>query len=295
MAVTVENLTAPTFTVTKKGMTAEWRQRIPTWGDVQSYMEEKMGVSEITGDDRKIFNDVRFPGKDWLYLNEMTIGPFSENRANTDDSDGVPTSDQGALAVLKYSTQEYDTKKNQDSGDDPDRPKGKDGTFQTHRLNASVRKITHAQASVKWEKVGAGGETTVPPDARPGFPEVIVEHEITWHEVPAPPFTALYTLLGKCNDAKFWDHAAETVLFSHLSGNRQSNMDGSRKWEMVLRLDVRIIQSGGAQDSGAAVTPGWNHFLQPNPLANNEWVRIVNDTGNKLIPTADFTALLKFT
>lgn len=274
-----DELESPRYEINQEGMTATRRLYLHNWSDVDDFLDELAGQQHMAGNGVLYITIPTFPGKDYLILDSASIEQF--HGVSSNDSQGLATGKNGALVTLTYKTKKF----NQDESEDDDDQPSDTSVFQTHNINARTQIMTMPHGALKWENADADNNPTVDQDIAPGFPFTIIDHDLTWHNVPIPNFQGLNSLVGKVNDAQFFGHNAETVLFNHYSGTRQTNTDGTRKWEMQLKFSARIIPG--------FPKAGWNHFYQPNAAGGAAtWVRIVNaDDGAKILPTADFNTI----
>jgi len=207
-------------------------------------------------------------------LRSVKIDPFEPKRVDSDNAYGVATCESGAVIVLNYSTVDYNTDP-QDQGDDPT-------TWLTWDTDVQQQYITHTQSGMKWESDNG----QVPNDVLPGFPVTLINHTLTWHRVPDPPLAFWSGFVGTCNSSEFLDHPAETVLFSGFTKTTQSNTDGTRSSEVEMTFQARIVH--GTPVAGSTI--GWNHFLRPS----GQWDRIVTQTGEKPVKTADLSLIFQY-
>ena len=97
-------------------------------------------------------------------------------------------------------------------------PKAKPGTILTYRMNFGGEYIRLPGQSLYWE-----GDPTcpVPPDVLPTLRIPVIEHQVTWRRVPAPPWDAIRNCTGAVNNDSFLGAAAETVLFDGAKADRE--------------------------------------------------------------------------
>jgi hypothetical protein len=277
MAYDLEELQAPTYDISERGITATRRLRLYDWADVDEYIDDLFPGGVPTGDNPYRPGQSTFPGRSALILRSVKVEPFDANNISGTDSYNRAVCGSGADITLEYGTVDYDEQSNPDSN--PDDPT----TWMSHDISVQQQYMTHALSGLKWSTGGAA----VHEDVLPGFPITMINHDLTWHNVPNPPLSTWYTYVGKCNSSTFLGHAAERVIFSGFNAGRQAKTDGSVSYECRLTFQARICQGGTNADAA-----GWNHFLDPSTGA---WDRIVTKTGsNKIIPEADLNDIFKY-
>lgn len=305
MAVDFEEIAAATLNITTKGATAQRFLKI-AWEDITNFVDEYMGGAKLVGGSLTYQAPVSFPGFPLLILDEIDMEPMVD-RVVTDGS--VSICDEGVKVTLSYKTKDFET------AEDPTRSFLKEPTniYLSHRINGSMQTITHANSAVRWELEGAtvekpdGNEfkpTTVPDDIKAFIPIVVIDHELTWHNIPQPPILAIYSQVGTLNIDEFLGHAPGTVLFSNFSLSAEASPNGKRLWEVQYTFSGRIVKqlmsfkknTGTGQTQVVSGPVTWDAFLRPDPDTNhNPWQRIIQ-TGDRrpLIEQTDFTRLFKF-
>ena len=256
MSYTTEEISAPVYEITDKGIKATRKQRLANWSDVDEYVDD---LASGLG---------TFPGRSQLFLQVVRIQPFDENNISGLDRYGRAKCGSGAEIILEYATREADPQEPPDPADPT--------TWMSHEMEVQQQYITHAQSSLKWQS----DSKQVPDDVLPGFPVTIVNHSITWRNYGNPPFATWYDYVGKVNSASFLGHGEETVLFSGFSASKQLKTDGSIDYEIKMTFQARIVHKSGS-------TIGWNHFLRED----GSWDRIVDKGDDKIIDDANLNDL----
>lgn len=297
--MTTEEIQAPTFRVTPTGITARRELKID-WDEVDSFIDNNAGTTVAAGTEILRVGSSKFPGKDHLILDEITVEPFiGPDNVRENDVNGVATS-EFARVFLDYRTLSYDQDETSDTSDQPDDLP--ETTYITYEANGSQQEITHSNWALGWEFANDNSKHTLPEDAKPGFPISIIDHTITWHKVPQPPWATIYSTLGKTNNAAFLGHPQDVVLFVGFNATRQATSEGLRQWELRYNFKARIIHGaqgviGVAGLKDTTDNPGWNHFLRPDPAAGDPpWHRIRIDptsADKPLIDQADFSTLFQ--
>jgi|GEM_PF-4419481 len=305
MAITLENLGAPSFKYTDEGaLQATWERKIPDWADVADFLLELEGSTAQAGQSLFRVGQSNFPGKDWLLLSSVDVEPFDANRATTDDTYGVPTCDAGAKVTLHYRTLEYNTGP---AGQDPDPDEPDVEPYVTWTVDGDAGMVRADHDSVKWKIADTEGNQDVAEDAEYAFPVPIVRHSLQWHKLPKVPLQNLIYMLGKVNSVTFLGHGPESVLFEKFSSTKHRFSDGSKYYDLTLNLAARILKfnyalhGADANDPLQVVAlpnqgPGWNHFLRNteavDETAHDKWQPVVTKAGDeRLLATVDLNQL----
>lgn len=285
MPVTTEEIQPPQIRVTRNGIEATRVMRIE-WDDVDAYLEELTGTEFVAGNVIQRTNPVTFPGKPWLLLDGVDLVPFDDENPGINDSDGLATGPGGARVTINYKTLEFNLSGKPDV-DDPDLP---DVPFLEHRVDLGEEMLTTPRGAIEWVRNGAGGDKTMSPDILIGTAIGIMTHQLSWQNVPLPPWTAIKSHNGKTNDAAFLGHPAEVVRFSGMTAGRKFSFQGNRLWTLDYRFNARIIQDE-PEEGGTA---GWNHSLRDDPVGSEKpWQLFQLTSGTKPFPTADLNDLFK--
>ena len=92
------------------------------------------------------------------------------------------------------------------------------------------------------------------------------EHQFTWKSVINPPFSSIYSNIGKVNKGGFLGCDAETLMFLGVDAQREFTTGGIKPWTLDYRFSHRV-----AQPIGAPNPLTWNHFYVPK---KNAWKKL---------------------
>jgi len=167
-----------------------------------------------------------------------------------------------------------------------DLPAPVQGTFLTYRMEFGGEYVRVPGHGLRWESDAA---LPVPPEAVPTLRVPVVEHLVTWHRVPAPPWAAIRALTGTVNATAFLGAAAETVLFDGATAVKQflgisAQQQPQFGWRLTYVFRERAIKAGGG-------VCGWNHRYRSLPAGNPGWDKLTDAAGQTLYPLADFAPL----
>ncbi len=287
MPVTTDEIQPPQIRVTRNGIEATRVMKIE-WADVDAYLEELTGTEFVAGNVVRRTNPVTFPGKSWLLLDGVDLVPFDNKNPGTNDSDGLATGPGGARVTINYKTLDFNL--SGPGGDDPDIP---DVPFLEHRVDLGEEMLTTPRGAIEWVRDGSGAganKKTMSPDILIGTAIGIMTHQLSWQNVPLPPWAAIKSHNGKTNSTAFLGHPAEVVRFSGMTAGRKFSFQGNKLWTLDYRFNARIIQD---EPEGGG-TAGWNHSLRDDPKgAEKPWQLFQLTSGSKPFPTADLGDLFK--
>ena len=300
MAFSTEELEPPTGSI-KNGKWTSTRSiwlRDPT--QLDDYVADLLGVSFAAGEGAVQGVSQTFPGKPWLILVDANYEPHGDkkiggqNYAGTlmdaTDSDGVAQPTNGYDFTLDYQTPTFD----QGTLGDPnnqDLPPTPVNTFLTVKWDLAMMVLATEKSAYEWVTTNDAGSQAlgVKTDIaafRPGKTLTLI-----WHRVPFPPWTNIYALSGKINDAVFMGQLPGNVMFVGLVGQREFQVNGVRQWQLDYKFSIKSVPYTdpvlGEQFAG------WNEFLRKDPGANDpEWQLILHKvTGNPLFLEGDFNRL----
>ena len=262
MSYSAEELKAPTLDVTDQSLSATRELKITPYSSIFNYLADLYGINFIAGGEIVRGGIVTFPGKPWLVLKSVGIEPFNDELVTGTDGNGVATTDE-AKVVLKYEAATFNQDDQNEDNQDEDTP----GTYMTWKVSGGQSMLTHPLSSIEWQEANDDGIKALPEDVNPGQPIGLINHDITWHQVPRIPWAAIRDCLNRTNDADFLSaEDPETILFKSFEFTQTTHVDGSVKYELTYHFVERIIDGAGL-DAGNPVAVGWNHFLRPDPGA----------------------------
>jgi hypothetical protein len=170
-------------------------------------------------------------------------------------------------------------------------PQAPDGTLLTYRMDFGGEYMALPGHQLVWQ---SDGTLPVTPDAVPTLRVPIIEHCVTWHRVVNPPWSAISECIGAVNAATFLGAAAETVLFDGAKAGWQfTGLDDLQQpqfgWRLTYVFREKTIKV--LDDDQSQLSYGWNHSYRPDSTDQTHWDRLVDDAGNGMYRTVDFSPL----
>lgn len=273
---TYEELRTPRYKLSRENQEASRLIWVPTYSDLNaiylSVFPEAVGGNPQAAD--------TMPGFPWLVASDMTVDAFVEEKL---DSATPPTCPRGAKVEIVYKAKPF----TQSTGGSPyqqnsDLPgagvpgsKGPGGpgspanqnTFISYEMDAGAQFVTIKDLGLVWDV----DNKPVGPDAKTGVVELTLEHTITWHHCPLPPWGALRRCLGHVNTETFCGALPETLLLSGVKGKREIGIGGTRAWELVFKFSERNL---GVANGAGGEAAGWNHYYWSNNTAAAGYYRV---------------------
>lgn len=285
MSYTIKEIRVPDIEITRDSTTAKRRFRLDNWSSIEEFVSDLDGSVKINGNIVTRTGFATYPGKPWLLMKSIKIGSLAPSDVGDKNSFGVAGAMPGHTVVdVDYETVPFDQSGQQN--DDPDIPQ----LFMTHEINTSTQMVTHSTSSFKWEKENNAGSTEIPPDILPGFPVTLIDHRISWENLPHVNWGAIGRTLNRVNSTVFLGHPVETVWFGSFTASRARSSDGLPRWKLGFDFKARLIEPA------KGIIPGWNHFLRPNPKeADSPWQKIlIKNTEKPILALADLNDAFKF-
>lgn len=258
---------SPTFSLTRRGLTAK-RTLHTNWNYVDAL------VAELTPYPGNIF--ATFPGRPLFVVDTIDIAPAPG--LDPDGQNEIPASyvnggDFGAKVEVTYKTPEWDSGTNSVSGDTSPRgggdPKADNQTLLSHKVSVSGEFIVLPTRSMRWEiaydarnNIYGVGTDRVSGDVSAGILVPLIEHDITWHYVLFPPWTAIRSCIGKVNRLPFAGAPRGTLLFLGCEANVDIASYENKYWTVTYKFaykNNRLVNGWDAFD----YDKGWNYFLRP--------------------------------
>ena len=275
MAVSFQELGgSPTYNVTRTKITAK-RELLLDWADIDAFVVEQFPTG-VYGPLSGGF----FPGRPLLLVESIDIEPFVPDGPGA----GVPpVYDGGAKVSVAYATPEFDQASNQaddtpSEGGEPqganedEAGQGQETTFITHRISVGAEVMTWpVKGFYKWER------SEIVNRNRPATNEILdemvygiviptIEHQITWHFVPLPPWRAIREKIGMVNTRKFAGAEAECLLFLGVEATRETTNQGTRAWSLEYKFSekckrwITLGPNGTLNEPSETTIVSWNHF-----------------------------------
>lgn len=261
------------------GMTAQ-RRLVVAWEDRHALVAHLLGEEYALG----LPPPGGYPGRSGVTAIEVRVEPWpaeAEPRAAMNDpaSELNGYSGRWALVTVDYAL--------------PDREPGRGDlppvaahTFLTYRMELAGQTIRVPGETFRWETDGA---IPVPPEAIPPLRVPIIEHQITWHRAPLPPWSAIRHAAGCVNAQPFLGALPETILFDGAIARRQFigvDLEGTAAfgWRLTYIFRERSIKTPGG-------IVGWNHAFRSLPASNPGWDRLTTLDGRTLYSAVNFAGL----
>lgn len=245
---------SPVITADRYGRAATREGRV-LWTDIDALLLECFPpAGSLPG---------QYPGVSYLFVDSVEITPAVPDK---------PTRSGNVLvwpyAVVKigYKTPDYDT-----------------STLLSRRYSFSADAMTLPSGFLRWGE--QYGDIIQQEDVRPHKVIRVIEHSITHHRQASIPFGVLRTHVGRINDDEYEGAPAETLYFSGVEIGIEFDTVGNTTRDITYSFRERVINRSGAYGTG---TIGWNHIWRPD---TGDWDKPVDEMGNFLYQTADFTEL----
>jgi hypothetical protein len=274
---------SPTYALTRTGITATRTLKV-RWDYVDAL------VREFNPRPGNLF--ATFPGRRALWVDTIDIQPWP----STDPQGELilnPYQDmawyQWAQVKVNYTTKPHDT----EDGNSPrqgDKPNAGNDTILSHKVTVGGEYLILPSKGLVWseyydpktdqhgigpimgvDKKGnpvqvGGGSRTVAEEVNAGVFVPTVEHNITWHYVAFPPWTAMRTAVGKVNSASWIRCPPGTVLFLGAEASIDISAEETKYWT----VDYKFVYKNQATADDPE-PKGWNYFLRP---ASGLWEKI---------------------
>ena len=274
----------PTYKIEHGGMSAERRGILP-WDQLDSFVQSILPPSTYIGGNYTYQKGVQFPNRPNLRACSLDIKPYVDR-----------TRVQEALGP-DYKHDYWDVTIYYKSDNDP---------YFSHNWSAGGEVFTVAESGLAWDSIYYGFSSSgttlgsspnvasfdskgigVLRGVRPAqsdklTPRLLVphiEHQITWHRVVRPPYTAIRRCLGKVNGPKLSSSGIpvvvngvaddgslmlrtgkvpkECMLLGGVQINRIVLVDGNWSFEIVYKMSERQVEAEDQTDKG-----GWNHYFR---------------------------------
>lgn len=261
------------------GMTAQ-RRLVVAWEERHALVAQLLGEQYALG----LPQAGSYPGRSGVEVVEVRVEPWpaeAEPRAAMSDPTSEVNGYSGRWALL---TIDYAL---------PDREPGRSGlpavsahTYLTYRMELAGQTIRVAGQALRWQTDGA---LPVPAEAIPPLRVPVIEHQITWHRAPLPPWSAIRNAAGCVNAQTFLGAPPETILFDGAIARRQFigiDLQGTAAfgWRLTYVFRERAIKTPGG-------IVGWNHAFRSLPAAAPGWDRLMTLDGRPFYAAVDFGGL----
>ena len=253
---------SPKFTIARDGAQAT-QEYIMDWGYLDAFFYESFPAPVISSCTYTWDTARRFPGRPWLITESVEAEPNHDGPVTTDAFGVNIFGENGAKVTIKYKTQAFE----------------EGAQVLTHKISIGGEWLTMKGEQFRWQSdpVGQIKEDGLP--VRRLLPTV--EHQLTFHFVPNPPFDALVAAAGFVNGGVgLFNAPVETLLFLGCEASRAVNATGSESWNLDYKFSQRVLWGiDGADDTWKTI--GWNHYLRPT---TSKWERLLDKNGNPTYP-----------
>jgi len=259
------------------------RRLLVAWEERHALVSQLLGEGYEFGGTRQ----AAYPGRPFTAVARVEVEPFPpspDEQGTFADVTSQLNSYTGKFALVTVDYELVDERLSR-----KDLPRPEDDTFLTYRMDFGAEYEDISGHVMYW---ASDASLPVPPDVVPTIRVPITEHHITWHRVVNPPWQAIRESVGTVNALAFLGAAPETVLLDGVSADKQFvGIDELSQpqfgWRIAYVFREKAVKSGGA-------IYGWNHQFRSLPPGGAGWDKLVDQAGNQLYRTSDFSALFRF-
>ncbi len=300
---------SPTLTMDRKGGTGKRVFKI-NWGDIKAAITEVFPSTRFGW-----LNSAAMPGYPWLRAQSLDIEPWdAENPAGTNDI--INRYLGGAKMTVNYAPNTFEEPEDSTDGE---KPGAEEIVFLDNEISVSGEYLTWPNQGVRWERnASAAGEidragcvaegaavlasgtpiarsNQVSEEIKVGIIIPLLEHSLTWNQVPRVPWAAIRSTMGRVNKLTWAGSPPGTLLFAGATASRQTTQFGAKAWKLTYKISEKNLPKpkSGAGSLPADPAIGWNHFLRPIGTWTR-WDRLMYGPNCQLVyPEADFSALFR--
>lgn len=261
-----------TRTVTR-GKTTGQRIFKCRWSDVESIIAIIFPDPSLSGQLNVIPEAEPFPTDSSIVAHSVKIDPFFPDNIGIVSANSFPATYDFAKLTIDYESPTYNqTNTQQEANNGPGGSQGSAGgetqTFITHKVTVSADFVTWPASALEHKDnsdpseadTGGGHEKKIPEDQRYAVVIPLIEHNITWHYVRFPPWSAIRWLIGNVNAYWFAGAAPETLLFAGMDASRDVTSKGVQCWTM----SYKFLEKNMNQMDPTSNAFGWNHYIRCN-------------------------------
>lgn len=268
---------SPTLSGGRDGPKAQRKFKV-AWSDAEAFIGIIFPAAIRTGNGWIFPISLEFPGHPWMSAQTFKLEPFDDNMTPGYDSN-VVRSYHWAKITIDYEAPEYDKS---DSGRDPNRQGDQILADYSSAYSAEMLKL--GISGWFWETRDENDHLVPIKNEEASVAKVIaqIEHTLTWHYVPSPPFRTIARMVGCVNNDEVLFYARQdTLLFTGAELKRSyHSMTGAEAWKVTYKFLQKCV--------GALTTIGWNHFWR-NDTAT--WDRVRTEGGEYVYARQDFAQL----
>jgi hypothetical protein len=277
---------SPSYSFGRKGGSGK-RTLLCDWPNRFLVLNDQIPSAYVNGSDIVIPPASTFPGIPSLVADHVEIAPY--NRMSGDGS--FPATYDKARITISYSTLPYAQQVTSVGIFGPGGRfpigTGLKATFISHKIKVSGEFLTWPSSAMQYaananpsSPARGGAQRRVPQERQYSVILPLLEHHITWHNVPFPPWKAIRWLVGNVNAYPFGGAPAETMLFLGAdSPEMKWTWDNIQVWSPTYQFTEK---NSNQLDPTQAF--GWNHHVRANGANAGAW-QIVD----RIIPKGDST------
>lgn len=199
-------------------------------------------------------------GSAYLYADSVEYEPYTGDSGGTFDGSVVPPTYDQAKATIHFKSIPYSEENNQ---------------IVTRRISMGGEMLLLPNTKLYWS---GSPPTQVSNNAvQAGKFIPMLEHQLTFHRVLVPMYSAMRASIGTLNNATFEGATTGSLLYLGAELQQTKMSDGSAPWQIDHRFAERII------DGNTSI--GWNYFFDPDA---GTWRQLQTLSGAKLYLTSNF-------
>ena len=259
-----------------EGFTAH-REFLIAWEDRDAFASEVLGIASAHGGQTW----ASYPDKPAAVAIRLRYEPLSAESPDAQAIAGLTEGLNSYRGTFAKASVDYRTVTARDRIDGPENERG---THLTYRMLYAVDRQPVLPEGWQWSDLPS---TPVPDDLMLDKLVPVTEHQLTWHQVVSPPWTAIQSLQGKINAAEFLGCPAGTLLFVGAEANKLyrggfGSAPSEFCWQILYVFRQRANKQGGQ-------VYGWNHQWRGSPAG---WAELTSAAG-PLYESADFNPLFQ--
>jgi hypothetical protein len=215
--------------------------------------------------------ELSFPGTNMLYVENVDVEPFDDKLSSAEP----PVCTNGARITLNYKSRPWNNSQNTGTSDMPGGGNPQSGGPGNNPQNVVLISwdidiggsfITQHNKSLHWASDFAkpGGELQF------GTIEPTMDHTITWHHCPLPPWVAIRRCRGCVNSAIYIGASPGCLIFHGVQASREFSTQGEPTWTLKYKLSekdngINVINYNDPFSPNFRQHAGWNYYLRPAP------------------------------
>lgn len=239
----------------------------------------------------------------------VTVQPFGDRAPDAPNLDLINNTNyyDKALVTVTYKTSD------RPSTNDPNQQQENlpEGTWATYEQNFSGEFLTIPSRGLLWGSDLEGSSpvrTQVSEDAKATILIPLIDHVVTWNEVPYPPWKAIREASGNVNNATFrvpvngLQVSKECLLFEGCQSKTEfkfglKNLSMTQTWSLTYTFKQRELLALGGDVltvDGDAGPVGWNHAYR-DEIGKWDVPKTTNEDGeDRIYSSYDFKKLFQF-